>query len=58
LRRKQGSAAKFASSFVPKTAFGISVRNVVTELLRIPVVADFFIGRDLRDDSTALECGL
>jgi len=57
LRRKQASAAKFASSFVPKTAVGISVRNVVTELLRIPVVADFFIGRDLRDDFTDVECG-
>jgi 2-polyprenyl-6-methoxyphenol hydroxylase-like FAD-dependent oxidoreductase len=50
LKRKQASAMKFASSFAPKTPSGIMVRNVVTRLLRIPVVADFFIGRDLRDD--------
>ena len=50
LKRKQESAAKFASSFAPKSAFGITFRNLVTRLLRIPFVADFFIGRDLRDD--------
>jgi 2-polyprenyl-6-methoxyphenol hydroxylase-like FAD-dependent oxidoreductase len=50
LRRKQESAARFASSFVPKTALGIAYRNVVTRLLRIPPIADAFIGRDLRDD--------
>ena len=50
LRRKQASAMKFASSFAPKSTFGIMVRNLVTRLLRIPFVADFFIGRDLRDD--------
>jgi 2-polyprenyl-6-methoxyphenol hydroxylase-like FAD-dependent oxidoreductase len=52
LRRKQASASKFASSFVPKTAFGISFRNVVTRLLGVPIVADYFVGRDLRDDFT------
>jgi 2-polyprenyl-6-methoxyphenol hydroxylase-like FAD-dependent oxidoreductase len=50
LRRKQESAAKFASSFVPGTAVGIAFRNAVTRLLRIPFVADYVIGRDLRDD--------
>jgi 2-polyprenyl-6-methoxyphenol hydroxylase-like FAD-dependent oxidoreductase len=50
LRRKQESAARFASAFVPRTAFGITFRNSVTRLLRIPPFADFFIGRDLRDD--------
>jgi 2-polyprenyl-6-methoxyphenol hydroxylase-like FAD-dependent oxidoreductase len=50
LKRKQESAANFASSFVPKTAFGITWRNLVARLLRLPYVADFFIGRDLRDD--------
>jgi 2-polyprenyl-6-methoxyphenol hydroxylase-like FAD-dependent oxidoreductase len=57
LRRKQASAAKLASSFVPKTAFGISVRNTVTRLLKVPAVADFFIGRDLRDDFNPVKCG-
>jgi 2-polyprenyl-6-methoxyphenol hydroxylase-like FAD-dependent oxidoreductase len=50
LKRKQESAAKFASAFSPKTAFGITFRNLVSRLLRIPLVADFFIGRDLRDE--------
>jgi 2-polyprenyl-6-methoxyphenol hydroxylase-like FAD-dependent oxidoreductase len=50
LKRKQESAAKFASSFAPKSAFGITFRNLVTRLLRIPFLADFFIGRDLRDE--------
>ena len=50
LKRKQESAAKFASSFCPKSALGITFRNVVTVLLRLPMVADFFIGPDLRDD--------
>ena len=44
------TAAKFASAFAPKTAFGIAFRNMVTRLLRLPLVADFVIGRDLRDD--------
>jgi 2-polyprenyl-6-methoxyphenol hydroxylase-like FAD-dependent oxidoreductase len=50
LQHKQRSAAKFATSFAPKTALGLSVRNAVTRLLRIGPVADWFIGRDLRDD--------
>ncbi len=50
LKRKQESAAKFASSFAPKTAFGLTFRNFVTRLLRLPFVADFLFGRDLRDD--------
>jgi 2-polyprenyl-6-methoxyphenol hydroxylase-like FAD-dependent oxidoreductase len=52
LKHKQETAAKFASSFAPKTAFGITFRNLVTRLLRIPFFADLFIGRDLRDDIT------
>lgn len=47
---KQASAEKFASSFAPRTAIGIRFRNLVTRLLVIPPVADYFIGRDLRDD--------
>jgi 2-polyprenyl-6-methoxyphenol hydroxylase-like FAD-dependent oxidoreductase len=50
LEKKQRSAARFASSFVPKTAIGVSFRNVVTKLLRFGPVADWFIVRDLRDD--------
>lgn len=58
LRCKQESAARFASAFVPKTGFGIGFRNVVTGLLRIPLVAEMFIGRDLRDDFQLPEYGL
>jgi 2-polyprenyl-6-methoxyphenol hydroxylase-like FAD-dependent oxidoreductase len=50
LRRKQASAARFASSFAPGTSAGIAFRNVVTRLMRFRSVADYFVGRDLRDD--------
>jgi 2-polyprenyl-6-methoxyphenol hydroxylase-like FAD-dependent oxidoreductase len=50
LKRKQRSAAKFASSFAPRTAFGITFRNLVLGLLRLPFVVDFFFGRELRDE--------
>jgi 2-polyprenyl-6-methoxyphenol hydroxylase-like FAD-dependent oxidoreductase len=49
LRRKQQSAAKFASSFAPRTAFGIAFRNLVMRLMRLRFVVDFFVGRELRD---------
>jgi 2-polyprenyl-6-methoxyphenol hydroxylase-like FAD-dependent oxidoreductase len=50
LKRKQKSAARFASSFAPKSAFGITVRDLVTRLLRIPFLADSLFASDLRDD--------
>jgi 2-polyprenyl-6-methoxyphenol hydroxylase-like FAD-dependent oxidoreductase len=50
LQRKQAAAATFASSFTPKSAFGVTFRNFVTRLLRMPFLADFLIGRNLRDD--------
>lgn len=49
LKRKQESAAKFASSFAPATAWGITFRNLVTKLMNIPWVANYFIGRDMSD---------
>ncbi|MGN6470827.1 MAG: FAD-binding domain [Rhizobiaceae bacterium] len=49
LAGKQASARKFASSFVPETGFGITFRSWMTRLMRIPPVADFFVG-DLKDD--------
>ena len=57
LRRKQESAARFASAFLPRTALGLTFRNVVTRLLRIPLVADTLVGRDLRDDFALLDYG-
>jgi 2-polyprenyl-6-methoxyphenol hydroxylase-like FAD-dependent oxidoreductase len=52
LRRKQATAARFASSFAPRTRGGIRVRNFVAGLLGIPLVAEIFLNRDLRDDIT------
>jgi 2-polyprenyl-6-methoxyphenol hydroxylase-like FAD-dependent oxidoreductase len=57
LRRKQATAARFATSFAPRTAIGLAFRNVVTRFLSIPVVGDHFIGRDLRDDITLPDYG-
>jgi 2-polyprenyl-6-methoxyphenol hydroxylase-like FAD-dependent oxidoreductase len=50
LRRKQKSAAKFASSFAPKTALGVRFRNLVSRLLRFRFVANLAFGRELRDE--------
>jgi 2-polyprenyl-6-methoxyphenol hydroxylase-like FAD-dependent oxidoreductase len=50
VRKKQASAAKLASSIAPKTSFGISFRNTVTKLMRVPFVADYVVGRSLRDE--------
>ena len=52
LTRKQAAAARFASSFAPRTRGGIRVRNFVASLLKIPLVAEIFLNRDLRDDIT------
>lgn len=50
VRKKQASAAKFASSFAPRTSAGVFFRNQVTRLMGIPFVANLVIGRALRDD--------
>lgn len=47
---KQQSAARFASSFAPRTSMGIRFRNQVTRLLRLPFLAEWALGRELRDD--------
>lgn len=57
LARKQASAARFASSFAPRTAFGIGFRNVATRLMRIPFVAERLVGADVRDDFELPEYG-
>jgi len=57
LKRKQRSAAKFASSFAPKTALGITFRNLVTRLLRLPFLAEFLFGRELRNEIKLLDYG-
>lgn len=50
LKRKQASAAKFASAFAPRTALGITFRDLVTRLFRLPFLVDFFLGRELRNE--------
>lgn len=56
LRRKQESAAKFASSFAPKSSLGVTFRNQVSRLLRIPLVARLLIGRAMDDELELPEC--
>jgi 2-polyprenyl-6-methoxyphenol hydroxylase-like FAD-dependent oxidoreductase len=50
VKKKQKSAARFASSFAPKTSAGITFRDAVTKLVRVPFIAEFVVGRGLRDD--------
>jgi 2-polyprenyl-6-methoxyphenol hydroxylase-like FAD-dependent oxidoreductase len=50
LAGKQKSAETFASSFAPRTRLGITFRNLVMRLMGVPLVADRFIGRAVRDD--------
>jgi 2-polyprenyl-6-methoxyphenol hydroxylase-like FAD-dependent oxidoreductase len=50
LRRKQAMAAGFASSFAPKSALGITFRNLATRLFRFPLLGGLVLGRVLRDD--------
>lgn len=48
--RKQRSAEKLVASFVPKTAFGVGVRDFATRLMRLPVVPRLLMGRYLNDE--------
>jgi 2-polyprenyl-6-methoxyphenol hydroxylase-like FAD-dependent oxidoreductase len=50
LKRKQRSAAQFASLNAPKTAFGIACRNLVTRLFRLPFLPAVLFARALRDE--------
>lgn len=47
---KQESAAKFASTFAPKSTLGVWFRDKVSNLLRVPFIANYFIGRVVRDE--------
>jgi 2-polyprenyl-6-methoxyphenol hydroxylase-like FAD-dependent oxidoreductase len=58
VKKKQESAARFASSFAPATSLGIAFRNLVTDLMRWPLIADFFVGRNLRDEIQLPDYGL
>ena len=55
---KQESARKFASAFAPRTAGGLWFRNQVTKLMAVPLIADYFVGRDVRDDLELPDYGI
>ena len=50
LKDKQASAVRFANSFAPRTAFGLSVRNLVTRAMSVPFIAKMMLGGTLNDD--------
>ncbi|EPR44476.1 monooxygenase FAD-binding protein [Desulfovibrio sp. X2] len=58
LKSKQAAAVRFASSFAPKTALGITFRNQVSRLLKIPLLANLLLGRSLSDDIELPDYGL
>jgi 2-polyprenyl-6-methoxyphenol hydroxylase-like FAD-dependent oxidoreductase len=49
---KQKAAEGFAASFIPRTGFGLWIRNQVTRLMNLPGIADWLMSRmvSLRDD--------
>lgn len=55
---KQRSARNFASSFAPRTAFGLWFRNQATRFMAIPGVANRIIGTGLRDDIALPDYGM
>ena len=49
VRSKQEAALRFAGFFAPKSRFSLFLRNQVMNLLSLPRMADWAIGRDLAD---------
>jgi len=49
---KQNSAARFASTFAPRTRRGLVFRNAIMKAFRIPRLARVTLGRDLTDRLT------
>ena len=47
---KQRAARAFASSFTPRTALGVWLRNQATRLMAVPGVPDLLMRAQLRDD--------
>ena len=47
---KQKSARDFASSFTPRTALGVWLRNQATRLMAVPGAPGLLIGAQMRDD--------
>jgi 2-polyprenyl-6-methoxyphenol hydroxylase-like FAD-dependent oxidoreductase len=46
---KQNAAERFAGALVPRTRFGILVRNLITNFMHIPFVAERALSAQLRD---------
>jgi 2-polyprenyl-6-methoxyphenol hydroxylase-like FAD-dependent oxidoreductase len=46
---KQKAAQQFAGSLVPRTHIGLFVRNQITNAMRLPLVAELVLGRNLLD---------
>lgn len=46
---KQKAALRFAGTFAPKSNLSLFLRNQIMNLMRIPWVADWAVGRDLAD---------
>jgi 2-polyprenyl-6-methoxyphenol hydroxylase-like FAD-dependent oxidoreductase len=55
---KQAAARKFAGAFAPRTAIGVWFRNQVTRLMNVPPLAEFFLGRDLRNQMELPDYGI
>ena len=47
---RQKSGRYFAAALVPKTRVGLWIRNQAMKLMALPVIAHYFLGRQLRDD--------
>jgi 2-polyprenyl-6-methoxyphenol hydroxylase-like FAD-dependent oxidoreductase len=47
---KQASARSFASSFTPRTAPGVWLRNQAARLMAIPGLPNLLVGAQMRDD--------
>jgi 2-polyprenyl-6-methoxyphenol hydroxylase-like FAD-dependent oxidoreductase len=46
---KQKAALRFASFFAPRSRFGIFVGNQIMNLMSLPLVAEFAVGREMSD---------
>jgi 2-polyprenyl-6-methoxyphenol hydroxylase-like FAD-dependent oxidoreductase len=49
IEKKQRAAESFSRSFAPRTKFGLFARNRVTELMSLPFIGRFALGRLLTD---------
>lgn len=58
LEGKQKAALAMASTFAPKTEFGIWLRNMATHLMVIPPLADLFVGPSVKDDFDLPDYGM